>query len=193
MLAFALHREEGADIYTIHADGGKHRRLTAAAGDDLIPTWSRDGKWIYFPSRRSGELRIWRIRADGDGSEPEQITQKGGMTPLESSDGKWLYYFRDSCVWRVSVSGGEETRIAGPVAHHTTFAVNERGVYFITPARAGNAAIEFLDFSTSKVRRVAVLNNPPKPGLDVSRDGKWLLYSQHDEFTSDLMLLENFP
>ena len=33
---------------------------------------------------------------------------------------------------------------------------------------------------------------PPFLGLSVSRDGRWLLYSQVDLHGADLMLVENF-
>jgi eukaryotic-like serine/threonine-protein kinase len=192
-LLFALEGDKGSDAYVMRPDGGQPQRLTGVVGGELIPSWSRDGKWIYFPSSRSGERRIWRTRTDG--GEPVQITQKSGEAPLESTDGKWLYYYgSDKWIWKVAVSGGVETRVAGPVNHRTNFAVTDRGIYFIAPASADEtAAVKVLDFASSEVRRVAALNNSPRPGLDVSSDGKWLLYSQFDHVESDLMLVENFP
>ena len=71
--------------------------------------------------------------------------------------------------------------------------MNDRGIYFITPARTGApAAIRLFDFASAQVRRLMTLTKPPRPGLDVSPDGKWLLYSQLDHAGSDLMLVENF-
>ena len=39
-------------IWMIDADGGTPRRLTTQAGDEHVPTWSHDGRWIYFTSDR---------------------------------------------------------------------------------------------------------------------------------------------
>ena len=36
----------------IDADGGPPRRLTTQAGDERVPIWSRDGRWIYFTSEQ---------------------------------------------------------------------------------------------------------------------------------------------
>jgi len=124
-----------------------------------------------------------------------QITQTYGTAPLESTDGKWLYFFgSDAWIWKVAVSGGAEARVAGPVNYHTDFAVNGSGIYFMTPARPGERAeIRFFDFASAEVKRVFTLSNSPWPGLDVSPDGRSLLYTQFDHVESDLMLVENFP
>src|SRR2546422_4241172 len=30
-----------------------------------VPTWSRDGKWIYFSSNRTGSWQIWKVPSVG--------------------------------------------------------------------------------------------------------------------------------
>ena len=47
--------------YIINADGGKPKRLTDGEFDNAVPSWSRDGKSIYFCSERTG-------RYEGSGS-----------------------------------------------------------------------------------------------------------------------------
>jgi Tol biopolymer transport system component len=54
---------------------GNPHRVTTHAGDQTVPTWSHDGKWIYFSEDRGGRRELWRIRASG--GEPEQITRTG--------------------------------------------------------------------------------------------------------------------
>ena len=56
--------------------------------------------------------------------------------------------------------------------------------------------IDFFDLNTQNVRRVFGLEKSPPTewmgGLPVSSDGKWMLFSQLDEQSSDLMMIENW-
>ena len=36
-------------------------RLTNHPADDLVPSWSRDGRSIYFGSTRTGSYQIWKV------------------------------------------------------------------------------------------------------------------------------------
>ena len=66
-----------------------------------------------------------------------------------------------------------------------------RGIYYMTTERN---SIAFYDFVTKKPKTILLLRRPValQLGLTVSPDERWLLYSQMDQFDSDLMLAENF-
>ncbi len=52
------------DIFVCHTDGTHLSQLTYHAADDLSPTWSRDGRYIYFISQRGSATavaNIWRM------------------------------------------------------------------------------------------------------------------------------------
>ena len=67
--------------------------MTTHPANDGNPSWSRDGRWIYFDSARTGEQQVWKIpEAGGDAI---QVTRDGGFAPLESPDGKFIYYTKD--------------------------------------------------------------------------------------------------
>ncbi len=51
------------EIFVTSTHGGKPKRLTNNAANDDAPTWSRDGRWIYFVSDRSGEWQVWKMPA----------------------------------------------------------------------------------------------------------------------------------
>ena len=49
-LAFMSNRAGSADIWILDFASGSVRRLTFDDGAEQLDAWSRDGKWIYFPS-----------------------------------------------------------------------------------------------------------------------------------------------
>jgi hypothetical protein len=66
-LAFAWNGELGnnVDIYVKQIGNEALLRLTTDPAEDVVPSWSRDGNWIYFSSKRSGSPQIWRMPAAG--------------------------------------------------------------------------------------------------------------------------------
>ncbi|PYQ60626.1 MAG: hypothetical protein DMF58_07575, partial [Acidobacteria bacterium] len=52
------------DVFTINADGSDLRQLTDDPERDRVPSWSPDGKRIYFYSDRGGRYETWCIRSD---------------------------------------------------------------------------------------------------------------------------------
>ncbi len=70
---------------------------------DVRPSWSRDGRWIYFGSSRSGDNQIWKIPEEG--GQAVQTTKNGGLGGFESPDGQWVLYasidYENSDLWLV--------------------------------------------------------------------------------------------
>ena len=75
-----------------------------------------------------------------------------------------------------------------------TFAVVKEGIYFVPKCRIlpARTSIQFFNFATKKIRSITTIERPLWYYLSVSPDGRWILYSQIDQETSDLMLVENF-
>jgi Tol biopolymer transport system component len=167
--------------------------LTTDSADDVAPSWSRDGKWVYFGSKRAGRDEVWKVSAEGGKAVP--VTRNGGETAFESSDGQSVYYIKGGYsggLWKVPVSGGEESQVLPSVFNRAFSLVND-GIYFIpAPGADRKSSIQFLSFATAKVKTVAPMSALPFEGLSVSPDGRSLLFSQFDDAKSDLMLVENF-
>ena len=67
------------DIFVQPVDDGPARRLTNNREADVLPSFSRDGKWVYFASERSGTRQIWRVPAMG-GAEQQRDRNHAGDT-----------------------------------------------------------------------------------------------------------------
>ena len=198
-LVFDLLMGGQADIYSIDVDSRIPSRLTDDLSDDVTPSVSHDGKWIYFASTRTGRMEIWRLPVEG--GEAFQVTHNGGVAPIESGDGKVIYYAKangNTDVWKVPVSGGDETRVLGPTWVFW-FAVVPDGIYFIdtddqpyAAASSRKNLLNFYRFATATTEKVADIKLNPATGLSVSPDGRYALMALVDPEVCDLKLVENF-
>jgi Tol biopolymer transport system component len=194
-IVFESNAEAGHfDIYVISAEGGSPRRLTTGPHDNYIPSWSRDGQWIYFCSMRPATYQVWKVRANG--GEAQQVTRNGGRTAFESVDGQWLYYKKDAMavagpVWRMPVDGGAETIVVDAPFLLRNFAVATSGIYFVRQAGPG-AEIAYYRFDTGQIRPLYTLPKRPDQGLTVSPDEKRILYAQIDQESSNVMLVDHY-
>ena len=190
-------REDGHwKIFRIDAQGGLPIMLTESPADENLPSYSRDGKWIYFCSNRTGRFEIYRMPAAG--GEARQLTNDRGYEALESSDGRTLYYTKGwyTGIYSRPVAGGIEKPVLESVALSVgSFIVVKNGIYYVcqTGVRgSGPSEFRFLDFSTTKSRVLVKINAESGQGLTVSPDGKTMLYTVSTGGNSDLMLVENF-
>jgi len=67
-LVFSAKDNQNADVYSVRSDGAGLRRLTTSSAEDITPTFTADGKSIFFGSSRgrgvySGDL--WVMKTDG--------------------------------------------------------------------------------------------------------------------------------
>jgi dipeptidyl aminopeptidase/acylaminoacyl peptidase len=121
------------DIFVIPASGGKPRNMTSHPSNDHVPSFSRDGQWIYFASNRTGadNYQVWKIPASGGNAD--QLTIAGGFRPIESVDGH-VYYTQSAGLiaplWCMPTSGGEPEKVLDGVIS-SAFAVVDKGIYYV--------------------------------------------------------------
>jgi Tol biopolymer transport system component len=60
---------EGSDIWTIDLARGVGTRQTSGDANESSPTWSADGREVFFASNREQPIRVYRKTLQGD--EPE--------------------------------------------------------------------------------------------------------------------------
>jgi eukaryotic-like serine/threonine-protein kinase len=188
-------------VYLISADGGTPQPLVVDSFNNSQPSFSHDGHWVYFTSNRERTNQIWKVAASG--GQPMNVTSHDGRLPLETSDGKFLYYLRGfgqtQGLWRMQVNNREEARVLDQGLRTRGMSdffwtVSDVGIYFIDDT-SPLPNLKFLDPATGHTTTVVTLDKPPfrsNPALSVSPDGRTLLYSQIDNSTRDIMLVENF-
>jgi Tol biopolymer transport system component len=190
------------DVYLVGADGGHLRRLTTEPSIDGVPSWSGDGRWIYFASTRAAAIPdVWRMSPDG--GQVVRMTRTGGFEPRESPDGRYLLYLDRhpgalavngaARVRRLSLGGGpDEVLVEG--VRPFMWSVTDTGIVFVT-REATFDAIDVYRFSDRRVARVGRLEfriPTTFTNMTASVDGRWGLATKMVRFDSDLMRLDNF-
>ena len=189
ILAFDSAAAGQLDIYVIGANGGPPRRLTDDTTHGMTPSWSHDGKWIYFSSKVTGRYEIWKISSAG--GKAVQVTRNGGFVAFESPDGTSLYYTKteqNAALFRMSLQGGAETEVLSGVALRG-FAVASDRIYYLKQLRDGSVEIRRFMLTSGEDSSIAPIGKNAFLGLDISPDGKSLVYSQL-RVVSNLMLVE---
>ncbi len=166
------------------------RRLSDGSSNDESPNFSRDGRWIYFTSDRTGRREVHRMSVDG--RHVEQVTVDGGDSAMDASDGRHIVVARrtgtsrQTALWEVTLA----TRSARPLPVLTTadaLSVVGSLVYFV-PWEGPSLAVYDLASGSTKPVPFA-----PKDCFDftVSPDGRTIIYTKL-ESQSDLMMVDNF-
>ena len=199
MIAFDAHEVDGhVHVWTIPAEGGTPVRITKEAGDQTAPTWSHDGRWIYFSDHRESGREIWRIPASG--GAPEQVTRTGsGFLAYESADGASLLYQPrngDSALLIAPITGGGAPRQLVDCVRTAAFALAGPVVFYAACERGMNPSLHALDMVSGTDRLLGTLEHfPPDTShvnFAVSPDGKDVLFLGLVRQGGDLMLIENF-
>jgi Tol biopolymer transport system component len=200
-IAYDIWAAGEARIYVMNVDGTGARRLSMEREESWMPSWSHDGRSIYFTSRRSGTREIWRMSADG--GEVVQVTKNGAYEARPSTDGRTIYYTKpkgDVCctVWSVPVGGGPEA----PVAELERFApfsrswgTVENAIFFIPFDSSRLPVVRLFHTATRRVTDLVTFERESRwsfPAVSLTRDGRFLVYSQIDREENDLVLIENF-
>jgi len=167
-------------IFLVQVDQSERARPVV---EGLVPSFSRDGKWIYFASERTGQWQVWKTSLR-DGADV-QVTFKGGFAALESMDG-YVYYsksrFPQPEICRVRIQGGEESCGLQHLRPRTwaSWAPTRDGIVFAEDLPDGKAALSLYDPARRQVRDLLLLQSAPF-WLSASTDGKRALMNDAAE------------
>lgn len=197
-LVFQTNLNGQSDLYLIDPQDKRPLRLTMSPSEDLSPSWSRDGAFIYFASDRSGTFQIWKVPATG--GDAIQQTHDGGFVAFESPDGTSLFFDKPNApgIWQLTFDTGNVTQVTNRLQplDSNSWTLTDTGLYFIERQRPMVAPIRRIDLQTGETTTVTYIRHNVGPGFDgiglsVSPDERWILFGKIDNRSSDLMLLES--
>jgi Tol biopolymer transport system component/DNA-binding winged helix-turn-helix (wHTH) protein len=186
------------EVYISDISELKPRKLVSNIPEMSEPSWSQDGKWIYFVMTTPGTVSGKIYRCPASGGDGIAISGDGVDTPLESLDGKAVYFVTEDAVggplsvdWINASSPSNASELEGmPQLWGTpNWTVVSGGIYYV-PAESLKS-IYYFDFKSKRAHEIFKADKYFGTGLSVSGDGHWILYSQMDEENTDIMLVEH--
>jgi Tol biopolymer transport system component/DNA-binding winged helix-turn-helix (wHTH) protein len=192
-IAFKAAPEGRSAVFVLDVEERTRRRILPAGDGDAsasywVTDWSRDGRWIYAASDRSGTWQLWKVRPDG--SEMRQVTRHGAFAAQESVTGDTLFYTKPSRPGLWMRPPGHETgrRVVEDLARADwgNWDITADGLYFVRRTE-GSPQVVFRPFDAGAERKVATVPDIASPSLDVSPEGTRLLYARTEQTNSDLM------
>jgi Tol biopolymer transport system component len=178
-----------AQLFAVRADGGVPRPIDTGIPNSSQPSFSGDGRWLYFVGGHESAIQIYKRRYPG--GPTVAITTQGGVWPRESADGQRVFYARSGALWSASIAGGDERAEARFPAGSSWGWVPAPGGLYLIDRSGPQAALAFFDLATRRVHRIVEV---PRASLwqaiAISPDGRSILYSQRDTDIADIMLVE---
>jgi Tol biopolymer transport system component len=115
-IVFQAGDSTSADIYVVNADGSGLTRLTDYAGADLAPSWSGDGRQIYFLSSNRDGRGTWDLYAmNANGTDVRLVVNSFHGPYAVSPDGTRIalgaYEYPNVDLFVMNADGSERTRI----------------------------------------------------------------------------------
>jgi Tol biopolymer transport system component len=92
--------------------GRREEQLTSGPGDKIVPSWSRDGRYVLFIYIGSTTAEdIWALPLEGD-RKPFPVLQGIAVetNPDLSPDGRWLARAAVPGAWRATARTWNATR-----------------------------------------------------------------------------------
>ncbi len=176
-------------IYVEDIDERVPRKVVTSENNLSLPAWSQDCRWLFAIA---GKARLYRLPSSGGPAEPFS-KQPSNYAVVIGDRLVFTVMWPDGVrFWTKPVSGGLEAPLENMpgLAYREVWTATARGIYY-TDTLAKPVTVNLYDFATRTKRSLMTLKQTPTPagpGLEVSPDGHWLLYSQVESEQSEIVL-----
>jgi uncharacterized protein YjdB len=179
-IAFSSNRGGSYDLYVMDADGRNARRITADAGAEGEPVWTRDGRRIiYVAAAPGGVPQLVSVRPDGTDPVPLTRSAGGNRAPDVSPDGHRIAFVstRDGNpeLYEMEVTGGEARRLTKGSDRESSPRYLPSGDLLFVVDKGGGARLMRLPAGAASAMPLLRIDQPVV-ALDVSRDGERIAY-----------------
>jgi Tol biopolymer transport system component/DNA-binding winged helix-turn-helix (wHTH) protein len=179
-------------IYLADIETGEVKRLSTSDRHEMCLGWSREGDWLYCKSERDDAWWVWKMSSDG--SEVVDIMEKDVFRLAESADGEHLLYSRSDTtgVWSACTDGSNERCLVNEPGTVVPCGWREidGGIYFFNLDQ-GSVCLRLLDPSTGKSSMLTSEADFHTHNLDISPDGRNVIFDRVRHTGSDLSLVES--
>lgn len=194
-------QQEIMNIWLMPAEGGRAIQLTNSGEWNAWPTWTADGRGLYFISDRGGSSNVWKINVDPRSGlsqgEPVQLTSYTDVAvrhPRVLQGGKLAFaLIQETGTIRVAsasdpaktraLARGSDPRVSpdGQTVYFIGQGVRPRGIFAVSTAEGGGAP-----------RRVSTSgpDDHAFPSFSLSPDGRAVAFFSQDEGHAVLQVVE---
>lgn len=176
-IVYSTAEDGNADIWTTNEDGGGKKQLTSDESAEIVPTISKDGRFLIFLSNRSGKMNVWRANADG--TNPVQLTDNENVRDaIIAPDSNTIYYLAQNSentfetLWKISINGENKTQITAQMTKSPRISPDGKTIACYFPNAKNKMSLTLLSSETGEVlRHIETPPNDNIPFLDWSKDG----------------------
>ena len=167
------------------------RKLVISRGNLSRPVWSQDCRWLF-----ASDAQYMLYRVPSSGGQAERFTDHPSTYDVVVAD-RLIFNVPEAngvVLWSKPAGGGPPAPLEGmpQVGYDDAWAATTAGVYY-TDSSSTPISVNFYEFASRTKRTLMTLREAPipggGPGIAVSPDGRWLLYSQSGDEQSEIMLV----